>query len=303
MFPCDTGYICDRDTVEQRWAERLEAAGVDIQTGTSIGIAEFQDLSETYDYVVDATGQPSLTTKALGRTDAYTGDMIALNADVEGDFMVYRKTPRIFFEGYVGYSWSFPKSATRANVGIGWAGNDRPDNYIEALWNACERNNLPKPTRDNVHIYTIPAGPSLDPKQAYLPDENVFLVGDAAGIANRYQGEGICQAIRSSYLLADLVYQNRDAEYPEQLYELMKSEYRLAHLMKGTWVEHHNPALLASVTDCLDGLTIDEITRNPNAVMGRLARQPAIAAHLVANRGMIRRIIDAYTNSGEYSTS
>lgn len=300
---CEPGFICERNIVEKRWAKLLAENGVAFETGNSISQARYDEIVEAYDYVIDATGQPALSLKARDAVDQYTGDMVALNATVDGDFSEYERWPRIFFEGYVGYAWSFPKSSDRANVGIGWAGDERPDNYMEAFERAAERNGFPVPNRKDVNIYTIPRGPSLDPTRVHFPDDNVFLVGDAAGIANRYQGEGICQGIRSSYLLADLIASGEEATYPEQLYDTMKSEYRLARLMRGAWVEHEDPVLLAAVAEALEGLTIETITRSPRTVIGRLVRHPTVAARLVADRGMLGRILDAYTDTWEYQPS
>jgi digeranylgeranylglycerophospholipid reductase len=300
---CDAGYICDRDVVERQWAESLSNGGVVFETGRSVSHSEYRDICDEYDYVVDATGQPSLTHKVHDRVPEYTGDMVALNATVEGDFSDYVEYPRIYFEGYVGYSWSFPKSRNHANVGIGWAGDQRPDDYMSAFEAAAKRNGFPVPDRADVNIYTIPRGPSLDPRKTHLSESDVFLVGDAAGIANRYQGEGICQGIRSSYLLADLIAAGKEKEYPSQLYSSMKSEYRLAHLMRGAWVEHEDPKLLADVAEALEGLTIDDITRRPNVVIRRVLRSPSVATRLVANGGVIKRLFDAYTDSWEYTNA
>ena len=300
---CPPGYICDRSVVERRWAQRLDRRGVEIRDGEALRTHEYRELLDDneYDYVIDATGQPSLTLRALDRETAYTGDMVALNAEVEGDFSAYEKQPRIFFEGYVGYAWAFPKSDSRANVGIGWAGEQRPDHYVSAFEHACRRNGLPVPARTAVNIDTIPRGPSLAPGRLALPEKRVFLTGDAAGIANRYQGEGICQAIRSAYLLADLIDSNREAEYGERMYASMKPEFRLAHLMRGVWVEHEDPHLLAAVARALDGLTIEQITREPRTVYRRLLRRPTLAGRVLANRGMLRRCVDAYSDTWEYS--
>jgi digeranylgeranylglycerophospholipid reductase len=297
---CEPGYVCDRTTVERRWAERLRERGVDVREAAPLTTTEYRERCGEYDLVVDATGQPSLTSRAFGLDRGYTGDMVALNAEVEGAFDAYESWPRIYFEGYVGYAWSFPKSATRANVGIGWAGDERPDDYHAAFAAACRRNGLPVPDRGAVNADTIPRGPSLDPAATHLPEHGVFLVGDAAGIANRYQGEGICQAIRSAHLLADLVERGAASTYPERLHRLMRGEYRLAHLMRGAWVEHEDPTLLGAVAAALDGLTIDEITRQPRAVIRRLLARPRLAARLVADRGMVRRIVDAYAGRWEY---
>lgn len=300
---CEPGYICDRDTIERQWARRLERRGVDVRDGEPLGVAEYRDAVDEYDYVIDATGQPSLTLRAYDLVHEYTGDLVALNAEVEGDFGEYATDPRIFFEGFVGYSWSFPKSESRANVGIGWAGENRPDNYFEALRDTCRRNRIPIPHPDIVNVYTIPCGPSLRPDRTSFPDESVFLVGDAAGIANRYQGEGICQAIRSAYLLADLIQTGREQDYPDELYESMKREYRLAHLIRGMWLEHEDPELLADLLQALDGLTITQITREPRSVVARILRHPTLAVKLFTDRGMLRRCIDAYTDTWEYSVS
>jgi digeranylgeranylglycerophospholipid reductase len=298
---CDAGYICDRDTIEAQWADKLSNQDVSFKTGSSVTTSEYWDIIDEYDYVIDATGQPSLTHKIRDMTGDYTGDMIALNATVEGDFDEYLDYPRIFFEGYVGYSWSFPKSDHSANVGIGWAGDERPDDYMSALEAAAQRNGFPVPDQDDVNVYTIPRGPSLDPEDTHIPEDSVFLVGDAAGIANRYQGEGICQGVRSAYLLSDLIINGEEEKYTTQLFNSMKSEYCLAHLMRGAWVEHENPELLASVAEAIEGLTIDDITRQPHRVVMRLLKHPRTAAGLIADRGMVGRVLNAYTDSWEYS--
>ena len=301
----EDGYITDRNVVERRWAERLAAGeggpAVDVREGANVTTRRYEELVDDCDVVVDATGQPALSLKAAGRTGEYTGDMVALNADVEGDFSTFVRTPRIVFEGYVGYFWVFPKSATRANVGIGWAGEERPDDYMGALEAACERNGVPVPPREATNVYTIPRGPSLDPAWTH-PEGNVFLVGDAAGIANRYQGEGICQAIRSANLLADLLREGRAGEYPAALYRLMRSEYRLATLMRGVWEESGGDArLLAAVAAAIDGLTVTDVTRRPRVVAARLARRPGTALALLRHPGFRRRLVDAYADRWEYA--
>lgn len=302
-FGCPGGYIVDRDVVERRWARRLaDDPAVDLREDANVTPADFEELCGTHDYVVDATGQPALSMKAVGRADEYTGRFVALNADVESDFSEWWRRPRVVFEGYTGYFWVFPKSETRANVGIGWTEPETPDDYFGALTAACERNGIPVPDRSATSVYTIPQGPSLDPGRTYDSERGVFLVGDAAGTANRYQGEGIVQAIRSSYLLADLLEAGRADAYPDELFRSMRPEYRLAGLMRAVWDEHRDPATLAAVTEAIDGLTIEDITRRPRRVVSRVARHPALAARLVSSPGMVRRVVGTYAGRWEYST-
>ncbi|WP_458208653.1 NAD(P)/FAD-dependent oxidoreductase [Haladaptatus sp. NG-SE-30] len=293
------GYITDRNLVERRWATRLatgeDGPAVDVREDTSVSLGQYWELVEGYDYVIDATSHPSLTTKAAGETNQYTGDMIALNADVEGEFAEYLHLPRIVFEGYVGYWWCFPKTKTRANIGIGWAGTDRPTNYIEALWSACDRMDIPQPNREDVNAATIPQGPSLNPERLH-PEQGVFLVGDAAGIANRYQGEGICQAIRSSNLLARLVRKNNESDYPRHLYKQMKSEYRLATLMRGVLEDTNDVQLVAQIATAIDGLTVNDVTRCPWRVYTRIVQRPRLLARLARTSAIRRRLVRAYTD-------
>jgi digeranylgeranylglycerophospholipid reductase len=295
----ENGYVTDRDVVERRWAERLRENGVEVREDTNVGVADYRDIVSAYDYVVDATGQPSLSTKARDETGKYTGDIVALDADVEGDFTPVRR-PRIVFEGYVGYFWVFPKSATRANVGIGWAGEERPADYMAELHAACDRAGVPRPDRSATNVYTIPRGPSLDPAETH-PEPGVFLVGDAAGVANRYQGEGICQAIRSSYLLADLVEHGESGTYPERLAASMRREYLLATLMRGVWEGTESAELLATVAEAIDGLDVDAVTRRPARVAMCVLRRPRLAATLAANPTLRRRCLDALCGRWEYN--
>lgn len=298
----DHGYVTDRDIVERRWAERLAADdSVAVRAGENVTVSRFRDCVREFDYVVDATGQPSLWSKARDRTDAYTGDIVALNADVRGDFGEYRRRPRILFEGYVGYFWVFPKSDSRANVGIGWAGEHRPDDYVAELWAACDRAGVQRPDRDAIEFYTIPRGPSLDPDLA-TPESGVYLVGDAAGVANRYQGEGICQAIRSSYLLAALLEQGRGEEYPDRLYGRQKSEYVLAAAMRAVWETTEDPDLLASVARSIDGLTVEAVTREPLSVASRIVRRPRTLARVLGSSEIIRRSLLAALDRWEYNS-
>lgn len=296
----EEGYVTDRDAVERAWADRLRGDdAVTIHEEENVTVDRYRELVARYDVVVDATGQPSLSAKAAGETEAYTGNIVALNAAVDGDFADCVRYPRIVAEGYVGYFWVFPKSPARANVGIGWAGERRPENYVDALWSACDRAGVPRPDRAETNVYTIPQGPSLAPSRTN-PEPDVYLVGDAAGIANRYQGEGISQAIRSSYLLASLLARGRGDEYPARLYDEMKAEFRLARLMRGLLEETDDPDLLAAVAGAIDGLSVADVTRRPRRVYARFVRRPRLLGRLLAVPGLRRRFREGYRDRWEF---
>lgn len=295
-------YVCDRRVVENVWADRLGDLGVTVHAGTTVSSAQFDDLTDEYDVVVDASGNPSWGARALGFSNEYTGSMVALNADVTGDLSAFYPEPHVIHEGTRGYFWVFPKTDDRANVGIGWELGYQPPDYYEALWRACDRHGVPRPGRGDVYAYTIPAGPALDVEHVHhrLDGADVYLVGDAAGTANRYQGEGITQAIRSSYLLGDLVRSGRGHEYPGRLYDAMVDEYRLATFMKGLWDAFEDPDLLAEAIDAVGGLSIEEVTREPRKVYAAIARRPRLAFRIARNAEMWSRAFRAYGGRWEY---
>jgi digeranylgeranylglycerophospholipid reductase len=302
VFPSEHGYITDRNLVERAWARTLAADGVDVRENVGVSKADFEQFCATADLVVDATGQPSLASKADGTTGEYSGRMTAINADVEGDFADIYPRSIILFENYLGYSWVFPKTPDRANVGIGWADGKLPDDYMAAFADACRRNGWPVPDRGAANIYTIPRGPSLDPNRVYDPERSVVRVGDAAGIANRFTGKGISQAIESSYLMASLAAADDLASYPDRLYSRMCSEYRLAYIVRGA-LEDGRPDILGDVMDAASGIDVEAVDRDPRQAFGRLLRRPGLLARLATNRTMMGRLYRAYTDQWEYTAT
>ncbi|WP_227131172.1 NAD(P)/FAD-dependent oxidoreductase [Halorubellus salinus] len=298
-FPASRAYVTDRALVERAWAARLREDGVDVRENTGVSKADFDALCERHDLVVDATGQPSLASKIEGTTAEYAGAMTALNADVEGDFSDLYPDSRIVFENYLGYSWVFPKSESRANVGIGWAQDRQPESYMAAFEAACERNDWPVPTREQANVYTIPRGPSLDPERTWLPDRGVVRVGDAAGIANRFTGKGISQAIESSYLAA--VHADADVleAYPDALYARLRDEYRLAYVVRGA-LEDGRPDILSGVMEAVSGIDVEDVDRNPRKAFARLARHPVLVANMLGSKPMLQRAWRAWTNDWEF---
>ncbi|RBI61269.1 NAD(P)/FAD-dependent oxidoreductase [halophilic archaeon] len=295
-FPAEDGFVTDRNAVERAWAERLSARGVAVETGRGVTKAEFRELGREHDLVVDATGQPSLSSKVCGATDEYAGWMVALNADATGDVADLHPRARIVFEGYLGYAWAFPKSETRANVGVGW--HHPPEDYFAALRSACERNGWPVPDRAATNVDVIPRGPSLDPERLHLPELNAVRVGDAAGIANRFTGKGISQAIHSARLLADCVAAGRVADYPRRLHRSMRAEYLLSSLATSV-VAAGRSDLLAAMLDAAAGVDIEDVDRRAQKALSRLLRRPVLAARLFAVPAVRRAVWTAARNDWE----
>lgn len=299
-FTASDAYITDRNVVERSWAEQLGRTGVNIYENQSITRTEFLEFTTDYDLVVDASGQPSLSSKALGTTEEYSGHFVALNADVEGDFSDLYPNSQIVLENYTGYAWAFSKTARRANVGIGWTFSERPDDYVAAFRAACDRNGWPEPSRDRTNVAIIPEGPSLDPERTYLPDRSVVRVGDAAGLANRFTGKGISQAIQSSYLAAELATHERLHEYPDRLYRTMKPEYLLATVVR-YFIETRQPQILGAAIRAASGMDIEAVDRSPRDVLARLIRHPVLFARIFGRPSVLKRVYAAATDQWEFN--
>ena len=300
-FPSARGYVADRNVVERRWAERLAEEGVSVREEASVSRAEFGDLVGEHDLVVDATGQPSIASRLGTTTDEYAGAMTAINADVEGDFSDRYPCGLIVFEDFLGYAWCFPKTESRANVGIGWAREASPDDFTSAFEDACERNGWPIPSGGAANVAIIPRGPSLDPRRTYDP-KGLVRVGDAAGIANRFTGKGISQAIHSSYLMAALAAHDRLAEYPRRLHGTMRPEYVLSYVVRGT-LEDGRLDLLREILRVVDGIDVEDVDRNPRKALSRLARRPGLCARLLACPVIRRRAYRGLCDDWEYAAT
>ena len=294
-FAAADAYITDRNTVERAWAERVSGLGVDVSEDHPVAPAAFREFTDAYDLVIDATGQPSLSSKTFGTADEYGRRLVALNADVDGEFARLYPNARIVLENDTGYVWAFPKTPDRANLGIGWTFDERPEDYLAAFAAACDRNGWLTPSQEQTNVATIPEGPSLDPRRLYLREHSVVRVGDAAGIANRVTGKGISQAVESSYLAAELAAEGRLREYPDRLYRRLKPEFLFASVVQQL-IEARRPRVLGAAIRAASGLDIEAVDRSPATVLRRLARHPTVFARIFARRAVLRRVYAGVTD-------
>jgi menaquinone-9 beta-reductase len=117
-----------------------------------------------------------------------------------------------FEEGLPGYAWYVPKAGGHLNVGLGGKAETmktkslRLQHFWEKLIRKLEQERLV-------------AGAALDPSgySYYLRGGvetvrlgNVFIVGDAVGLASLDMGEGIGPAVRSAILAAEAITKNAD---------------------------------------------------------------------------------------------
>jgi flavin-dependent dehydrogenase len=106
-----------------------------------------------------------------------------------------------------GYSWYVPKSNGYLNIGIGGfseklkVNNDNIKNQWQFFVKELDRLSLVKNYHFNARGYTYYVRNSVDIAQ----NDNLFLIGDAAGLATKDMGEGIGPAVKSGILAADAI--------------------------------------------------------------------------------------------------
>lgn len=130
-----------------------------------------------------------------------------LPAEVPLPLLVLHDTePRRIFPGY---GWLFPGADGRANVGIGLA-LDRRERATTMLRGELTRLCKRLRSTGDIAVDAIPGRVTggwlrMGGIGSVLAQGNVLLVGDAAGLVNPLQGEGIAQAMISARLAAEAV--------------------------------------------------------------------------------------------------
>ncbi len=137
---------------------------------------------------------------------------------------VQADTPELYFcPDLKGYGWCVRKGDF-LNIGLGSEeGRDLPGQVREFLASLHAAHRIPRTTPEHFkgHAYRLSCG-----VHRHVVDDNVLLIGDAAGLAHPRSGEGIRPAIESALLAADVVLAaDRDysrgtlARYPRELAE------------------------------------------------------------------------------------
>jgi menaquinone-9 beta-reductase len=228
------GYVVRRRRLDQLVVERAEAAGVRVEQRTEAvapvvergfvrgAVVERRDTGTTEEirgrYVVVADGATSRFGRAIGTFrqpdrafaaairgywESARSDDTWLDSTLELRDREGRAMP--------GYGWVFPEGDGTVNVGVGVLSTYRDfrsinttavlSRFVEAApvsWGLRPeaRRGLPASGR-------LPLGGSVGP----LAGPTFLLVGDAAGLANPFNGSGIDTALESGHLAADVLHE------------------------------------------------------------------------------------------------
>lgn len=267
-------WTIDRQKYEEMLFEDCKSLDIDIRTGTRVTIKELQPHT---DLIVDASGYPSQYRRE------YEGSVPipakAIGYEIEADVDEYRHSITMDFQpDFYGYYWIFPKSATKATVGIGWFSEseklnnpkERLDNYIDTFIGNYE---VLKQVGGIV-------GASLE-TPFYKRKQNTVLIGDAAGLVNPFTGEGMSSAVRSAKVLAESIMKGHVEEYANTLLDIIGVQLEEGEKLRKVW-NYMGYQKLIDVLESVQNLTMEELFYKPERVRLELIKHPWLVAAIFA---------------------
>lgn len=211
-------WMIDRKEWQIALGEEARKLGVTIHENSSISKAKFHELTMEYDWVIDGSGGPSVTSKANGWQSFYleTSGM-TVQYTMLGDFSrFHNKIFAALLNDYAGYYWIFPKSDDEANVGLIVFEDTRVN-----LWHVLE---------GVIKIEKLDVGYERTRKlggicPVVMPEElvhgNVLLTGDAAGLVSALHGGGIDNACISAKIAIDCIANGTVDQYDTRVRETL----------------------------------------------------------------------------------
>ncbi len=204
-------YMVMRSDLDHRLVQEATTAGAQLRAGEAVrGVRPIDGeflVTTTRDsyhapFVIAADGATGVVRHSLGlATRAQRGLAMECEVEVPSDlYQQYAATALFDVEAVPeGYGWIFPKR-THLSVGVGSMNPGRLP--LRALFQQfLLRYQLASPNHmDEIPVYThpLPVATSGEPARS----GNALLVGDAAGVADGFGGEGICYAMASGDLAA-----------------------------------------------------------------------------------------------------
>ena len=238
-------WMIDRSTWQQELAKRAQLMGVLIKKNFPIEKNQLPELLDTYEYIIDASGAPSVTSKIHGFVPNYIRNA-ALIAQyvIEGDFgFLGKNTIMAGYEPhYIGYYWIFPKGKNIANVGVGRFNVDKKNRGLH-LNHELDRI-LKKEGLDGYRI--LRKFSSFCPSNSIdkLVWENILLVGDAAALASPLHGAGMDMACISGRMAAEAIASRQIQHYPARLWDIVGKKLTMEKRVFNLWCIFGYPFLI-----------------------------------------------------------
>jgi len=178
---------------------------IGIKTKTPSGVKEYHGK-----IIIVADGMSSkLATKSGLRSKWKTEEIgIAKCAIMEGANNLDEEFINVYFKPYMGYGWIFPLGSNRFNIGCGIVGEDvlrynLNDIYTDFIRDSKIKEFIPDSSYKIIWSGSYPM-PMVGVLENSLYDNNLMLIGDAAGFISPINGEGIYASVYSGKAAAEV---------------------------------------------------------------------------------------------------
>lgn len=220
-FPCGDKiniWMLDRAQWQIALAKEAENLGVKIVENCLVNKEIFQKIAAQNNYVIDASGAPSITSRIFNFNSYYIQtSAVTAQYRLRGDFdFLMGKLKAGFEEHYLGYYWIFPKSSEEANVGIGFYQSNTLRNKNLNIWSELDRV-IEKEGLSSCERLRKSGGLCPVRQVNKLVYQNIILTGDAAGLASPLHAGGIDTACISGKIAAQCILNGRVESYKDDL--------------------------------------------------------------------------------------
>lgn len=197
-----TAFILNRPSFIHQLAETAEEHGAIIQINDKITTTKTLD----GDYIIDASGCPSIVKRELNIKPGLTG--ISYQQTLEDANCFLRDTIQVIYSGKLGYYWIFPRTPKKheVNVGVGFIG--RLDLNLRKLLEKFKEQYHIEGKINHVTGGLIPVG-----LQYPLRRKNILFVGDAGVGTFPLTGQGIYRALISGDVAARCLVERKPGMY------------------------------------------------------------------------------------------
>ena len=215
-------WMVQRSAFDHRLTEHAVANGAHLMTGTAVRsvqagdgklLASVETNNGTFRArsVIAADGADSIVARSVGlRSQRDQSYILALEAEGARPVNAPPTDAIIDFSPHRGYAWYFPKGDI-CNVGVGTGDRQQFRQLRTLLSQFVQQHRFSFPETPRVVGHKIPVWRGKEP----LHRGNVVLVGDAAGVADPFFGEGIAYAIQTGRFAAASVSQFCDRNWAD----------------------------------------------------------------------------------------
>ncbi len=231
-------WMIDRKTWQRDLMQQAIDQGVQVLETHPIYPSELNKLKKDFDWIIDCSGTPSVTSMYYGFRSAYQDYWAyAYQLTIKSDFLhLFGSLKAGVKPNFLGYFWVFPKSREIANIGLGIFPQNRkyPGNLQthikEALNDILEDLHLKDASIIQQTGGVIPTYP-LDE----LKYDNILLAGDSAGFSSPLHGGGIDMAVISGKKAAETIKNGTADFYTQKIKSLLLPKIQLEQKLIKIW--------------------------------------------------------------------